>query len=131
MYRTLKPDGARLICILGAAGGGRDAWKRPEFGRIAEQYCDVSYLTDEDPYDENPEHILDDIASGMTREGQASKVRRILDRRESIGAALTEAKDGDIVVITGKGSETSLAMAGGIKIPWSDAQTVQDLLRGR
>lgn len=130
VYRTLKPAGGRLVCVLGAAGGGRDAWKRPEFGRIADQYCDVIYLTDEDPFDEDPGHILDDIASGISAETQTS-LHRILDRRDAIAAALTDAHDGDIVVITGKGSETSIALAGGTKVPWSDAQTVRDLLQGR
>lgn len=128
VYRTLKPEGGRLLCVLGAAGGGRDAWKRPEFGRIAEQYCDAIYLTDEDPYDEDPERIIEDIASGISGPGQSSKVQRIMDRRAAIGEALTDARGGDIVVITGKGSETSMALAGGRKLPWSDAQTVRDLL---
>ncbi|HUO75782.1 MAG TPA: UDP-N-acetylmuramoyl-L-alanyl-D-glutamate--2,6-diaminopimelate ligase [Candidatus Paceibacterota bacterium] len=131
VYRTLKPQGGRLLCVLGAAGGGRDTWKRPEFGRIAEQYCDVIYLTDEDPYDEDPERIIEGIASGISEPAQSSKVRRILDRRAALAAALTEANDGDIVVVTGKGSETSMALAAGKKIPWSDAQTVRDLLQGR
>lgn len=131
VYRTLKPDGARLICVLGAAGGGRDTWKRPEFGRIAQQYCDVIYLTDEDPFDEDPERIIEDIAAGIAESSQSSKLHRILDRKNAIAAALTDAKDGEIVIITGKGSETSLAMAGGKKIPWSDAQTVRDFLEGR
>src|SRR3989338_5777914 len=58
VYKTLKDEltrsdldaGHRLICVLGAAGGGRDKWKRPEFGRIASEYCDEIILTDEDPY---------------------------------------------------------------------------------
>ncbi len=56
-YRAAKPEpnprypDPRLICVLGAAGGGRDRWKRPEFGRIAAEYCDEIVLTDEDPYD--------------------------------------------------------------------------------
>src|SRR3989338_6577225 len=57
----------RLICVLGAAGGGRDKWKRPEFGRIAAEYCDEIILTNEDPYDENPEAIMGEIASGFSQ----------------------------------------------------------------
>ena len=50
--------GAKLICVFGATGGGRDKWKRPEYGKISEKYCDEIILTNEDPYDENPEEIL-------------------------------------------------------------------------
>jgi UDP-N-acetylmuramoyl-L-alanyl-D-glutamate--2,6-diaminopimelate ligase len=130
VYETLKPQGARLLCVLGAAGGGRDTWKRPKFGALAEQYCDRIFLTNEDPYDENPERIVEDIAAGITGPGQ-KKVERIMDRRAAISAALTNARTGDIVVITGKGSETSMALANGEKVPWSDRETVQALLQGR
>ena len=57
----------KLICVLGAAGGGRDKWKRPEFGRIASEYCDEIILTNEDPYDENPLSILKEIESGFPK----------------------------------------------------------------
>jgi len=122
---------SRLICVLGAAGGGRDKWKRPEFGRIAAEYCDEVILTNEDPYDENPEEILGQISSGFSQ-AQSSKLKaqKILDRREAIKSALTSAKEGDTVVITGKGSETSMAVAGDKKIPWSDKEAVRELLQG-
>ena len=116
----------KLICVLGAAGGGRDKWKRPEFGKIAEQYCDEIILTDEDPYDENPEEIIKQIAFGF--QTPDSKLQKILDRKEAIKAALSLATAGDTVVITGKGSETSMAVAGGKKIQWSDKEIVMSLL---
>ena len=130
----------RLICVLGAAGGGRDKWKRPEFGRIAAEYCDEIILTNEDPYDENPKNIIKDIERGFSSQfsisnsqfsikPQLSKHRIILDRKEAIEAALTSAKEGDTVVITGKGSEMSMAVAGGKKIPWSDKDVVREALK--
>ena len=119
--------------MLGAAGGGRDKWKRPEFGRIAARYCDEIILTDEDPYDENPFAILEQIESGFSKNPnnkiQMTKYEKILDRKEAIKKALTLAKEGDTVVITGKGSETSMAVAGGKKIPWSDKKVVEELLK--
>jgi len=117
----------KLICVLGAAGGGRDKWKRPIFGELAEKYCDEIILTDEDPYDENPEKILDDIEKGI---GDVSKfkVSRILNRREAIKKALTRAVKNDIIVITGKGSENSIAVAKGKKIPWSDKSIILEEL---
>lgn len=133
VYDALRGElarGGRLICILGAAGGGRDKWKRPEFGRIAGHYGDEIILTNEDPYDENPEEILDQISSGFPKVPSFKfQVLRILDRREAIKRALTIARSGDIVVITGKGSETTMALAGGQKIPWSDKETVLELLK--
>lgn len=132
VYETLKPQGARLLCVLGAAGGGRDTWKRPKFGALAEQYCDRIFLTNEDPYDENPDDIVRDIVAGFSNDQMTNdKFKIIMDRREAISAALTNTRTGDIVVITGKGSETSMALANGKKIPWSDRETVQALLQGR
>ncbi len=128
VYKTLKPANKRLICVLGAAGGGRDKWKRPEFGKIASMYCDRIILTDEDPFDENPAKIIQDIRSGIPKE-KALAVKEILDRREAIKVAINMAQEGDVVVITGKGSETSMAVAGGRKIPWSDRDIVLGLTK--
>ncbi len=132
IYQTLKKDlllGGRLICVLGAAGGGRDKWKRPEFGRIAAQYCNEIILTNEDPYDENPLEIIEQIESGFSKNpNDKIQIAKILDRKEAIKQALTLAKEGDTVVITGKGSETSMAVSGGQKIPWSDKEVVLKIL---
>ncbi|MBX4190117.1 UDP-N-acetylmuramyl peptide synthase, partial [Candidatus Parcubacteria bacterium] len=125
VYKSLKPESGRLICILGAAGGGRDKWKRQEFGAIAERYCDEIFLTNEDPYEEDPEEILNQVQKGIQTD---SKLHRILDRKEAISAALGAARTGDTVVITGKGSETTMAVQGGKKIPWSDKEAVLTLL---
>ncbi|MDO8496133.1 MAG: UDP-N-acetylmuramoyl-L-alanyl-D-glutamate--2,6-diaminopimelate ligase [bacterium] len=130
VYKTLKKPDAKLICILGAAGGGRDKWKRPEFGRIAAKYCDEIVLTNEDPYDENPEEILNQISSGFSQApNHKSQITKILDRKSAIKHALTLAQKDDTVIITGKGSETSMAVAGGNKISWSDREVVRELLQ--
>lgn len=140
VYKTLKRSdlgarsdldaGGRLICVLGAAGGGRDKWKRPEFGRIAEKYCDEIILTDEDPYDEIPEKIIEEIFSGISSslKFKSLKVHKVIDRREAIKTALTIARQGDTVIITGKGSEISMAVADGKKIPWSDREIVRQVV---
>lgn len=121
VYQTLKPQNAKLICVFGAAGGGRDRWKRPVLGEIAATHCDRIILTDEDPYDENPQAILDQIA-----EGTAQKEEKILDRREAIRRAISLAQPGDVIVLTGKGSEDSIAVAGGRKIPWDERKVVRE-----
>ncbi len=119
----------KLICVLGAAGGNRDKWKRPEFGKIAAEYCDEIILTNEDPFDEDPAQILSEIKSGVSGvRYQASGVREIIDRKEAIKKAFETAGEGDIVIITGKGSEEAIRVAGGKKIPWSDIEVVRQLL---
>ncbi len=118
------PD-RKKICIIGSTGGGRDHWKRPEMGKIAEEYCEHVILTNEDPYDEDPVKIMAQIASGM----QKSPLM-ILDRREAIHAALTQAKNGlgDAVLVTGKGTDPYLMGPKGSRTPWNDANVVREEL---
>lgn len=132
VYQTLKDlrgedqGSSKIICILGSAGGGRDKWKRPEFGRIASAYCDEIILTNEDPYDEDPSAILNQIKSGIA--GDRANVQIILDRKEAIAMAIYLASNGDIVVITGKGSEPWMMLEKGKKIPWDDRRVVKEIL---
>jgi len=149
VYKSLKPkltpstsdvEGeAKLICVFGATGGGRDKWKRPEYGKIAERYCDEIILTNEDPYDENPEKIIKDIFSGFSisnlkpaspaGRSQISKIWKIIDRKEAIQKGISLAKEGDIVIITGKGSETTMMIANGKKIPFDDRAAAREVLK--
>lgn len=114
----------RKICVLGNTGGGRDTWKRPEMGRIADEECTEVILTNEDPYDENPEAIVNAMKQGMRREPII-----IMDRREAIHTALTLAVPGDTVLITGKGTDPYIMLAKGKKLPWSDAQVASEELQ--
>ena len=116
VYETLKPQAKRLVCVLGAAGGGRDTWKRPELGKIADRFCDEIILTDEDPYDEDPKIIIDEISKGIA----AHRPTIELDRAKAIEIAIQKASVGDTVIITGKGAEPLMALSGGKKIPWDD-----------
>ena len=115
---NLKP---KLICVLGSCGGGRDKWKRPELGKLAAKYCDEVIITNEDPYDEDPVEIIAGVAKGT--DGRAKK---ILDRREAIKEALKSARNSDTVVITGKGCEPWICVAGDKKIPWDDREVVRE-----
>ncbi len=117
-------EGRRRICVLGNTGGGRDTWKRPEMGKIAETYCDEVILTDEDPYDENPEEIVSAMADGMERKPQI-----VMDRREAIRTALSLAKKDDVVLVTGKGTDPYIMRANGEKEPWSDSAVVAEELK--
>jgi UDP-N-acetylmuramoyl-L-alanyl-D-glutamate--2,6-diaminopimelate ligase len=115
--------------LLGSAGGGRDKWKRPKMGEIAAKYCDQIVLADEDPYDEDPEKILEEVFSGISMlksKKQKAKVFKILDRREAIKKVLKLAEEGDTVVITGKGCEPWMCVAKGEKIAWDDRQIVRE-----
>ncbi|MDO8639460.1 MAG: UDP-N-acetylmuramoyl-L-alanyl-D-glutamate--2,6-diaminopimelate ligase [bacterium] len=125
VYRSLtknyKLKTNKLICVLGACGGGRDKWKRSVLGRIAKEYCDEIIITNEDPYDEDPMDIINQVAEGA---GEESK--KILDRREAISYAFKIAKSGDNVIITGKGSESCICVENGKKIPWDDREVVKE-----
>jgi len=109
-----------LICVLGSCGGGRDKWKRPVLGEIAKKYCKEIIVTNEDPYDEDPMTIINQVA-----ETAGQKAQKILDRKEAIKTALKLAKPNDIVIITGKGSEPLMCVSNGRKIPWSDKKIVK------
>ena len=114
------PD-ARLICVLGAAGGGRDRWKRSEFGKIAAEYCDDIVLTNEDPYDEDPAEIIREIRAGIIEtDFDPENVYEALDRRDGIKKAVALARPGDVMIGTGKGSEDWIHVAKGKKVPWNE-----------
>ncbi len=124
-------DAARkLICIMGSTGGGRDQWKRPEMGTIADELCDSVYLTNEDPYDEDPQKIVAAIAKGFSTQTPTI----ILDRREAIATALREAQSihergiDAVVCLTGKGTDPYIMGPNGTKEPWSDKRVAEEEL---
>lgn len=128
VYRSLtknyKLKTNKLICVLGAAGGGRDKWKRKVLGDIAKNYCDKIIITNEDPYDEDPMEIIEQVA-----EGAGPKAEKIIDRREAIRRALALGRKNSIIIVTGKGSEPWMCVASGRKIPWDDRGIVREELK--
>ena len=110
----------RRICVLGGTGGGRDSWKRKHMGTIADTYCSSIILTDEDPYDEDPDKIITDIREGIKKH----KPKIIMDRRDAIREALAKAHKNDVVLITGKGTDPFIMGPRGKKTPWSDKAIV-------
>jgi UDP-N-acetylmuramoyl-L-alanyl-D-glutamate--2,6-diaminopimelate ligase len=129
-YQAVKPkSGGRLLCILGACGGGRDMWKRPEFGKIAAQNCDEIFLTEEDPYNEKPEDIVAQIRSGvMAMNFPTNHVHDVPSRREAIAQAVAMMREGDVVIGTGKGSEDWIHYANGKKVPWNEKEEFERAL---
>ncbi|MEK7647089.1 MAG: UDP-N-acetylmuramoyl-L-alanyl-D-glutamate--2,6-diaminopimelate ligase [Patescibacteria group bacterium] len=133
VYKTLKETvpfsvarSAKMICVLGSAGGGRDKWKRQEFGKIAAKHCDTVILTNEDPYDEDPQAIIDEIEKGFFQAAslsdKAARLYKILDRGEAIKKAVWSAASADTVIITGKGSEPVIMGPKGSRMPWNDGR---------
>ncbi len=120
LYQVFETS--RNICVLGGTGGGRDNWKRKEMGRIADSYCEEIILTDEDPYDEDPNKIVADVAEGI----KDQEPTIIMDRRAAIAEALKRAKTGDAVLITGKGTDPYIMGPNGTKTPWSDSQIAKE-----
>ncbi len=114
------------VCVLGNTGGGRDTWKRPEMAAVAEKYCDHIILTNEDPYDEDPKKIIDDMVKGLSN---TDKLTIVMDRKEAIRKALELAPSGGYVLVSGKGTDPFIMEANGKKTPWSDAEVVQELLK--
>src|SRR5437867_2338498 len=112
----------RLILVFGG-GGERDRTKRPAMGKVAALESDYSILTSDNPRGEDPTEIIQEIEKGMP--GGRHDV--IMDRREAIRAALLEAKEGDTVVIAGKGHETYQTI-GTTSHPFDDRVVARELL---
>jgi UDP-N-acetylmuramoyl-L-alanyl-D-glutamate--2,6-diaminopimelate ligase len=122
--RELINDAARVIVVFGC-GGDRDHTKRPKMGAVATKFADVVYITSDNPRHENAQTIADEIKSGTSEIG---KVIVDLDRRSAIAASFANAKSGDIVVIAGKGHESTQTI-GATEISFSDAEVSRELLK--
>ncbi len=128
LFETYKSK--RIIVVMGSTGGGRDTWKRPEMGKIADQLCDTIILANEDPYDEDPQKILNELARGFT----IHTPQIIFHRRKAIAEALSSAhtlrdEGYDVVVlITGKGTDPYIMGPNGSKEVWSDKQVATEEL---
>ncbi len=114
--RLLKPAASRLLLLFGC-GGNRDRSKRPEMGRIASEAADVVILTSDNPRDEDPEMILDEIERGIT----GGHYMRTSDRAEAISQAVAMLREGDVLLVAGKGHERYQEIAGK-KYPFSDQE---------
>jgi UDP-N-acetylmuramoyl-L-alanyl-D-glutamate--2,6-diaminopimelate ligase len=103
-------EGGRVLVVFGC-GGDKDRAKRPEMGRVAARSADVVVVTNDNPRSEDPAAIAAEIVSGIAAEPGGADVRTILDRAEAIHHAAREARDHDVVVIAGKGHETTQTFA--------------------
>ncbi len=121
--RPLFPG--RLIVVFGA-GGDRDPSKRAPMGRAVSAVADLPVVTSDNPRTEDPEAIIDDIVAGMG----GLPYERILDRRGAIARALEVARDGDVVLLAGKGHERAQTI-GREKVPFDEREIVRDFLKRR
>ena len=121
----------QILHVFGSTGGHRDVGKRFEFGKISAQYADRIFITNDDVYDSDPQKIAADVATGIRQAAPQKGFEIILDRRAAIKTALAQARAGDTVVITGKGSEQFLVLPGNQRVPWDDRQVVRELLASK
>ncbi len=114
----------RVIVVFGA-GGDRDRGKRPLMGAAAARNADVVLVTSDNPRNEDPQAIVDEVLAG------APEATAILDRREAIAHAIGAAGAGDVVVIAGKGHEQGQEFEDGRKVPFDDVTVAREALRAR
>jgi UDP-N-acetylmuramoyl-L-alanyl-D-glutamate--2,6-diaminopimelate ligase len=110
----------RVICVFGA-GGDRDRAKRPLMGQVVHDLADVALVTSDNPRSEDPAQIAAEVAGSLQLDIQ-------LDRRRAIERALEMAREGDVVVIAGKGHELGQEV-GGRKLPFDDREVARETLR--
>ncbi len=115
--------GGRIITVFGC-GGDRDRAKRPEMGLVASTHSDLTIVTSDNPRSEAPESIIDEIMSGIA---SGTNVVRDADRRSAIARSLDLARPGDVVVVAGKGHETT-QIIGDVVVPFDDRVVARELL---
>ena len=120
-----EPTSSRQLIVVFGCGGDRDTTKRPRMGAVASHQADLVILTSDNPRNEDPERIIDEIRAGAAGPG------RLLiepDRAQAITEALNRARPGDAVVIAGKGHESAQDV-GDLKVPFDDAEVAGAVLR--
>lgn len=129
VVELLKPK--RIIHVFGSTGGGRDIERRFTVGEFVGKRADICIITDEDPYDDDPMSIINDVASAVEKTGKkmGDNLFKVLNRKDAIAKAVEMAQEGDLILVTGKGSEQKMCVAGGKMTPWDDRQIVRDNIK--
>jgi len=128
VLNTLATVKKKNLIVVFGCGGQRDAAKRPRMGRVASNKADFVIITTDNPRDENPKLIAEEIRKGLKKNYKNYEI--ILDRKKAIKKAISIATDGDIVLIAGKGHE-AYQIVGDKKIPFNDEEVVKDILKRR
>jgi UDP-N-acetylmuramoyl-L-alanyl-D-glutamate--2,6-diaminopimelate ligase len=122
--REYRPG--RLVCMFGC-GGNRSRQRRYEMGEVSGRLADFTVITSDNPRFEEPKAIMEDIKIGIGKTD--GKYVEICDRREAIAYCLSNAKEGDLIVLAGKGHEDYQEIKG-IKYPMDEREIIQKLLEG-
>lgn len=123
MHEHFKGD---VWCVFGC-GGDRDRSKRPLMAKVAEKYADRIIVTTDNPRHEDPQAIIDEVMAGFL---STDHVEAVLDRRQAIDIAITNAQPGDVVLLAGKGHETS-QIVGDVHIAFDDRRVAREFLSAR
>ncbi len=124
--RDLRP--ARILSVIGC-GGDRDPGKRRPMGKTGAALSDMVFLTSDNPRTEDPEVILKEMEKGARSAGPPRGIIEVIpDRKQAIRAALLAAREGDAVVVAGKGHETTQELPTGT-VPFDDRQVIREILR--
>jgi UDP-N-acetylmuramoyl-L-alanyl-D-glutamate--2,6-diaminopimelate ligase len=123
---ALSGSEGRVIAVFGC-GGDRDREKRPEMGAVAATLADLVVVTSDNPRSEDPQAIIDAVLAGVPADYRERVVSEP-DRRRAFAAAFRMAKPGDVVVIAGKGHETTQTIGAAVK-PFDDHAVAVDVLR--
>jgi len=126
----LVGEGKKIIHLLGGCGGGRDKARQPIMGELSAKNADIAIVANEDPYDDDPQEIIEAVAAGAVKAGKIAgqNLFKVIDRTEAIAKAFTLAQEGDLVLLTGKGAEQVIAVANGHKIPWDERVKTREVL---
>ena len=122
VLKALRPHATGRLIVVFGAGGDRDRAKRPLMGEIAGRLADVAIVTDDNPRSEDPAAIRRSVRQGCP------DALEIADRRAAIRAAIEQMRDGDVVIIAGKGHEQG-QIVGGVTHPFDDATEAAEALR--
>jgi UDP-N-acetylmuramoyl-L-alanyl-D-glutamate--2,6-diaminopimelate ligase len=124
----------RTVVVFGSAGGGRDKWRRPIMGEIADKYADIIIVTIDDPGNEDPDGIIEEVLKGVLKNPHRilkKNVFKIVDRREAIKKAIGLTRLGDLILFAGKGGEIWMAVEGDKKIPWDESAIVREEIKNK
>jgi UDP-N-acetylmuramoyl-L-alanyl-D-glutamate--2,6-diaminopimelate ligase len=126
---AVRPLTKKRVIVVFGCGGDRDRTKRPRMAKVAEKFADCIVVTSDNPRSENPDAIIEEIVAGFSDDGrQRSRVEP--DRRRAIELAMGEAREGDVVVIAGKGHE-KYQIVGSTRSHFDDVEVAREILQRR
>lgn len=125
--KDIKSENQRMITVVGC-GGDRDKQKRGPMATITQQYSDLAIFTSDNPRSEDPHAIIDEMMNGIAGDDpKPENMMKVVDRREAIATAVKMSKDGDIILVAGKGHETYQDVKG-VRHPFHDYEVLGEEL---